>query len=191
MQVLKRGHARRLSSNQQLVWVKLGHATISAINPTILYLWHQHHHHHSDQYNDHPYHHYHHHNNHHDWQVDSRQYKPRFECMEQCYASYTALSPHHSLARYCIQVGITMNMQDIWFFVWDSVHSVHLWSNIFRLRPPVPTPRLARYTRWVNFWEEEKTMFSIFCNFKKRSLTSLPLNNAWEERSHQTSQLLF
>ena len=35
---------------------------------------------------------------------DGRQYKPRFECMEQCYASYTALSPHHSLARYCIQV---------------------------------------------------------------------------------------
>jgi len=34
-----------------------------------------------------------------------RQYKPRFECMEQCYASYTALSPHHSLARYCIQAS--------------------------------------------------------------------------------------
>jgi len=34
-----------------------------------------------------------------------RQYKPRFECMEQCYTSYRALSPHHSLARYCIQAS--------------------------------------------------------------------------------------
>ena len=45
---------------------------------------------------------------------DYRQYKPRFECMEQCYASYTALSPHHSLARYCIQVRELVKHM-IWF----------------------------------------------------------------------------
>jgi len=32
-------------------------------------------------------------------------YKPRFLCMETCYNSYKALSPHHNLARYCIKAS--------------------------------------------------------------------------------------
>ena len=81
-----------------------------------------------------------------------RQYKPRFECMEQCYSSYTALSPHHSLARYCIQVaapyfsdlfcgglvkvGLLVSIK---FLLCDAHYSL--------FRPRVPTPRLGRSTR--------------------------------------------
>ena len=34
-----------------------------------------------------------------------RLYKPRFQCMETCYTSYQAISPHHNLARYCIKAA--------------------------------------------------------------------------------------
>jgi hypothetical protein len=33
------------------------------------------------------------------------QYKSRFLCMETCYNSYEAMSPHHNLARYCIKAS--------------------------------------------------------------------------------------
>jgi len=32
-------------------------------------------------------------------------YKPRFVCMESCYNSYSSISPHHSLARYCMKAS--------------------------------------------------------------------------------------
>ena len=33
------------------------------------------------------------------------EYKNRFLCMESCYASYTLVSPHHNIARYCMQAA--------------------------------------------------------------------------------------
>ena len=58
--------------------------------------------------------------------MNLRQYKPRFECMEQCYASYTALSPHHSLARYCIQVSVAYDL--VWVGGW--VVANHWWVGL-------------------------------------------------------------
>ena len=33
------------------------------------------------------------------------EYKDRFLCMESCYASYSLVSPHHNIARYCMQAA--------------------------------------------------------------------------------------
>jgi hypothetical protein len=32
-------------------------------------------------------------------------YKNRFLCMESCYAAYALVSPHHNIARYCMQAA--------------------------------------------------------------------------------------
>ena len=35
----------------------------------------------------------------------SPEYKNRFLCMEGCYAAYALVSPHHNIARYCMQAA--------------------------------------------------------------------------------------
>jgi hypothetical protein len=35
----------------------------------------------------------------------SPEYKNRFLCMESCYAAYALVSPHHNIARYCMQAA--------------------------------------------------------------------------------------
>merc|ERR1719397_901617 len=45
--------------------------------------------------------------------VTHRHYKPRFECMESCFHSYQAISPHHSIARYCIKVTCPPGLPDL------------------------------------------------------------------------------
>jgi len=33
------------------------------------------------------------------------EYKNRFQCMESCYTAYNKISPHHNIARYCLQAA--------------------------------------------------------------------------------------
>ena len=34
-----------------------------------------------------------------------RDYKSRLSCMSSCFSLYTPMSPHHNLARYCMQAS--------------------------------------------------------------------------------------
>ena len=52
----------------------------------------------------------------------SRQYKARFMCMESCYNSYEAMSPHHNLARYCIKASCPEQKE-------ESIHQVRSCSH--------------------------------------------------------------
>lgn len=58
-------------------------------------------------------------------------YKPRFSCMSSCYSMYSPLSPHHNLARYCIQASCPHTMdQDMFQLDCFSQCSSHVSTSV-------------------------------------------------------------
>ena len=67
----------------------------------------------------------------HEYILLGRQYKARFLCMESCYTSYQAMSPHHNLARYCIKASCPEQREERIHQVRSCSHSI--FSMIFSI----------------------------------------------------------